>query len=385
VTLSRAVDLSLDIASLEFIPGSIVMRSNQASASEEPAYQDQVLPDTVFYSDGEVVGRLASGEFGELSIVARFRSRAKGISIVVESSATGEPESWSQQRLIIAPAEPVFLRARVRNEGNELLRDIRLRFDLPEELEYADDSAMSGTSSDMSTISDLSLFLEGASLGDLQVGEERYVAIRVDSTSNAGQRILRPSATVDALELEPFFNLAVIEVRAAADVDDESAELLPEVLSTGDEGKALSISLAVAEYDDDGTFERWATQTDVVQGETVKVLITITNRGDVTIDNAVVRLLEITNYVPNSTVIINSNHPEGKALSDQQLIVGNGLNFGILNPGVNTHFTVLLDTSAPIFDVQGCSSVIQQVTAATGGIDFDLEAVASASYSVQAC
>ncbi len=85
----------------------------------------------------------------------------------------------------------------------------------------------------------------------------------------------------------------------------------------------------------------WMEDVQVKSGDTVKFLFTARNRGNKTLTN--VRVGDVfpegITYKPGSTVVTNSNHPNGVTISVDDIANG-GLNIGSLAPGGTTYVTV---------------------------------------------
>lgn len=89
-----------------------------------------------------------------------------------------------------------------------------------------------------------------------------------------------------------------------------------------------------------GSAAGWQEHINVEPGTKVKYLLTITNNGNTTLRNVGVsdKLPEHVSYVPNTTMLTNSNHPNGVSLSSNQIVAG-GVNIGDMGPGSNAHLT----------------------------------------------
>lgn len=257
-TVNAQVELSVENARLEFLPGSIEMRHNAAPLGGAQQWTTESLPDRVFSGPGDTIGRLRRGELGEISIVARFRSVFSGVSIRVEAAAATAPSEWATT-IAARPGESLLLRAIVGNEGNQPLNDVRLMFDVPDGLTYVDDSVVTSSGGSFVSLGDNGISSFGLDIGDLEVGADRSVVVALDVAADAAGS-LRPMAFVDPLGMARFFNLATLEV------SDTGATI-------GDTA-VLEMDLEVANPDRD---TEWSSTTTVSPGETMRVKLYVHN------------------------------------------------------------------------------------------------------------
>lgn len=114
---------------------------------------------------------------------------------------------------------------------------------------------------------------------------------------------------------------------------------------------------------------KWVDDYKAQPGETVDYLLEYRNVGSTRQDNVVMRdtLPENMSYVDNSTVLGNSKHPSGAAVTDNNLTKANGINIGSYDSKGNAWVIF----SAKVADKEklpcGPSKLVNKVRTSTGG------------------
>ena len=213
-----SVNLSLDNAYLEYIPGSAQWRHN-AGTNDNVNYVTESISDGVVTNVNGVVVEDAQPCFNyEATITIQLRVKADVVSVVKEVSQAGQDDGWSTENTAEVGDVLEYL-ITVKNEGNSTLHNVIVGDALPNYIEYVPNTAMlynSNSPNGRDIVNQDKLFDGGIDIGDYAPGAVAYVMFEarvMDELANeCGMFTLRNKAQVNSDETEEFFNLAITKV-----------------------------------------------------------------------------------------------------------------------------------------------------------------------------
>jgi hypothetical protein len=172
---TSAVYLSRPDSHLEFIPGSVVWKRNEAPIGPTPRYAEEKLPDTLM-TEPYVLADAKSRENGDASVTALFRVRVPSTALELRGR-TSENAEW-RPTLDVSGARKIRVELRITNDGNELLRQPTVSIRLPAGVRYADDSLLLYGKTNV--ISETGLTSAGIRIPDIPVGGETRLELACD-------------------------------------------------------------------------------------------------------------------------------------------------------------------------------------------------------------
>jgi uncharacterized repeat protein (TIGR01451 family) len=212
VTDTATVNLSLENAYMEFIPGSVKLRHN-VGTNAAPNYVTQTISDAAVTSaNGAVVETALQPCFNfESTVTAEFRVKAPVVSIVKQVKVDAPGNTFVVENTA-KPGETLKYVLIVKNESNTVLTEVQVGDNLPPHLTYVPGSTLlinSNTGTAGKALGD-GITTGGITIDNMNPGSTQYVYFKavISKDIPAGNHRLRNVGIVRAKGTNQIFNVA---------------------------------------------------------------------------------------------------------------------------------------------------------------------------------
>lgn len=240
---NATVNLSLDNATLEFIPGTVMWRHN-VGTNANVNYQTQKVSDAVVTDpNGAVVDQNMQPCFNyEATVTAEFRVKAPVVSIQKMVKVDGQKDFVTENSANAGDTLKYVLV--VKNESNTVLKEVQVGDNLPPYMTYVKGSTLlinSNTGTTGKVLGD-GITTGGITIDNMNPGSTQYVYFKtvLDKTLPCGNNRLRNVGIVRAQGTNQIFNVAFTNVTGSGcgNVTPPPSTPLPQ---TGAEGAAAGV------------------------------------------------------------------------------------------------------------------------------------------------
>lgn len=214
VTDTATANLSLDNASLEFVPGSVKWRHNSGS-NEQPNWVTEVITDEVVTGQNGAVIENEKPCFNyEATITALFRVRTSSVSITKQVRLLGEKD-WKVENTA-KPGETLEYLITFKNEGNTQLKNVVVGDNMPAYVSYVKGTTQlkNGANPNGIKITSDNITTGGIDVGNYNPGAVGYVwfAAKIDSNLQPGGYTLKNVGIVRPEGMNDFYNVAITKI-----------------------------------------------------------------------------------------------------------------------------------------------------------------------------
>lgn len=214
VSDTATANLSLDNASLEFIPGSVKWRHNSGS-NEQPNWVTEVITDQVVTGQNGAVIENEKPCFNyEATITALFRVRANSVSITKQVRLLGEKD-WKVENTA-KPGDTLEYLITFKNEGNTQLKNVVVGDNMPAYVSYVKGTTQlkNGANPNGVKITSDNITTGGIDVGNYNPGAVGYVwfAAKIDSNLQPGDYTLKNVGIVRPEGMNDFYNVAITKL-----------------------------------------------------------------------------------------------------------------------------------------------------------------------------
>lgn len=208
------VNLSMDRAYLEFVPGSVQWRHN-AGTNANPNWVTEKLSDRIVTGQGTEIIEDAQPCFNfEATVTFLMRVKAPVVSITKQVREVGE-STWKTENTAKAGETMEYLIA-IKNEGNTTLKNVVVGDNLPARMSYVSGSTMiaNDTYPGGKQLSSDNITKGGIDIGNYAPGANAFVKFRarIDSNLSAGEWTFKNVAVVRPEGMNEFYNTAITRV-----------------------------------------------------------------------------------------------------------------------------------------------------------------------------
>lgn len=214
------VNLSLDKASLEFIPGSVKWRHN-AGSNSQPNWITEVITDQVVTGPTGAVIENAKPCFNyEATITALFRVRADSVSITKKVRLLGEKD-WKVENSA-KPGDSLEYLITFKNEGNTVLNKVVVGDNMPAYVTYVKGTTQlkNGANPNGIKITSDNIVTGGIDVGNYNPGAVGYVwfQAKIDKNLKPGNYTLKNVGIVRPEGMNDFYNVAITKINVVTPV-----------------------------------------------------------------------------------------------------------------------------------------------------------------------
>ncbi len=207
------VNLSLDQARLEYIPGSAKWRHNKGT-NEQPNWVTENIDDSVVGAGGKVLENEKPCFNFEATVTVLARVKANSVSIVKQVRKAGET-AWTTSN-VANPGDTLEYMITVKNTGNTTLKHVIVGDNLPPHMTYVNGSTKLKNMLNPNGVAIKSdnVTKGGIDIGDYAPGSVAYVLfqVKVDSNLNPGCTDFKNVGVVRPEGMNEFYNVALTKV-----------------------------------------------------------------------------------------------------------------------------------------------------------------------------
>jgi uncharacterized repeat protein (TIGR01451 family) len=235
ITDTTTVNLSMDRARIEFIPGSSVFRYNKGAVDgraecitgmefpPESCYADKVVPDSVVTDpNGVNLDTLRGGPLNGCNayhetVTIQVRAKADVVSVNKYVRHVGQSASDWKTSTTAKPGDDLEYKILFKNEGNTQLNDVMVGDNLPKYNSYVVGTTKlyNGNHPDGMAVTTDNIHQGGINVGNYLPGASAYVIIRVKldaitAYEKCGQYDVRNVGVVRPAGMNEFYNTAQV-------------------------------------------------------------------------------------------------------------------------------------------------------------------------------